>query len=124
MARKGRVSASMGREAVAAWKAAYESGGVGDDFDVRLLATAVRYTLDVLAQIAPGTSVEVRVPPFGAVQCLPGPGHSRGTPANVVELSAETWLLLATGLSGWGDVAGRVSVSGVRALEVVRFLPL
>ena len=61
------------------------------------MGTAVRYTLEELGARAPGRSVEVRVPPFGAVQCLEGPRHTRGTPPNVVESDAETWLRLATG---------------------------
>ncbi|MFD2675227.1 sterol carrier family protein [Gulosibacter bifidus] len=83
------------------------------------LATAVRYTLQRLTDLAPGKSVEVRVPPFGAVQCVEGPGHTRGTPPNVIEMDAATWLALAVGEMSWdaarsaGD--GRVQASGVRA---------
>ena len=81
------------------------------------MATAVRYLLEELAAIAPGNSVEVRVPPFGATQCVAGPRHSRGTPANVIEMDAETWLALATGALGWDDAmaAARVIASGSRA---------
>ncbi|MDN2845187.1 sterol carrier family protein, partial [Campylobacter jejuni] len=60
-------------------------------------ATAVRYLLQLLAERAPGNTVEVRVPPFGAVQCIPGPRHTRGTPPNVIETDASTWLALASG---------------------------
>src|ERR1700739_2953942 len=62
------------------------------------LATAVRLTARTLAAVAPGASVEVRIPPFAAVQCVSGPRHTRGTPPNVVETAPRTWLLLATGL--------------------------
>jgi hypothetical protein len=62
------------------------------------LATAVRLTAHTLAAQAPGASVEVRIPPFVAVQCIAGPRHTRGTPPNVVETDPRTWLLLATGL--------------------------
>ena len=55
-------------------------------------------TARTLAEIAPGASVEVRVPPFVAVQCISGPRHTRGNPPNVVETDPRTWLLLATGL--------------------------
>lgn len=81
------------------------------------LATAVRYSLQVLAERVPGNTVEVRVPPFGAVQCIEGPAHTRGTPPNVVETDAATWLALATGSQSWADAvgAGRVSASGQRA---------
>ena len=62
------------------------------------LAEAVRLTARTLGTLAPGASVEVRVPPFVAVQCISGPRHTRGTPPNVVETDPRTWLLLATGL--------------------------
>lgn len=88
-------------------------------------ALAVRYTLQCLAERAPGKSVEVRVPPFGAVQAVEGPGHTRGTPPNVVETDAATWLALATGAEPWADAVGRgaVRASGVRA-DVSPWLPL
>lgn len=81
------------------------------------VATAVRYLLQCLAEDAPGSSVEVRVPPFGAVQCIQGPGHSRGTPPNVVELDALTWLQVATGATEWSTALaqGRIAASGSRA---------
>jgi len=82
-------------------------------------------TLEELAEVAPGNSVEVRVPPLGATQCIAGPRHTRGTPPNVVEMAPETWFDLATGRLAWPDAiaSGLVSASGVRAtLEEV--LPL
>lgn len=90
-----------------------------------VLATAVRYLLEELAARAPGNSVEVRVPPFGATQCIEGPRHTRGTPANVVELDAETWVALATGGLAWQDAvdAGKVLASGQRA-DLSGVLPL
>lgn len=89
------------------------------------LATAVRYLLQLLAEKAPGNSVEVRVPPFGAVQVIEGPRHTRGTPPNVVETDAKTWIALATGGEKWSDAAtaGRISASGVRA-DLSGVLPL
>jgi hypothetical protein len=91
-----------------------------------VLATAVRFLLEDLAERVPGNSVEVRVPLFGAVQCVPGPDHRRGTPPNVVELSAQTWLALALGEVSVADevAAGRVLASGTRALEFAAVLPL
>jgi hypothetical protein len=86
---------------------------------------AVRYLLEELAEVAPGASVEVRVPPLGATQCIEGPRHTRGTPPNVVEMSPETWFDLATGRLTWAEAeaGGLISASGVRAtLEEV--LPL
>ena len=89
------------------------------------VATAVRWTLQRLAEDVPGNSVEVRVPPFAAVQAIPGPRHTRGTPPNVVETDAGTWLALATGELRWDEAvaASRVSASGSRA-DLAAFLPV
>ncbi len=89
------------------------------------VATAVRFTLEELASRAPGRTLEVRVPPYGAVQCVEGPRHTRGTPPNVIETDARTWLDLVTGQSDWGDAvsAGTVRASGLRA-TLADHLPL
>jgi len=86
---------------------------------------AVRALLDVLAEGAPGRSVEVRVPPYAAVQCIAGPRHSRGTPGNVVETDPTTWLRLAAGRTAWPAAveAGHVNASGERA-DLGPHLPL
>jgi hypothetical protein len=90
------------------------------------LAAAVRLTARTLAALAPGASVEVRIPPFVAVQCISGPRHTRGTPPNVVETDPRTWLLLATGLLGAKDAGttGALRLSGSRAREIQSWLPL
>jgi Bacterial SCP ortholog len=90
------------------------------------LAAAVRLTARTLALQAPGASVEVRVPPFVAVQCVSGPRHTRGTPPNVVETDPRTWLLLATGLLRLADASasGALQMSGSRAVEIQTWLPL
>jgi hypothetical protein len=87
---------------------------------------AVKESLAALVALAPGRSVEVRVPPFGAVQCIEGPRHTRGTPPNVVEADPRTWLALATGAQSWADAlaTGRLTASGSRAVEVAALLPL
>jgi hypothetical protein len=89
------------------------------------VATAVKTTARWLAQQVPGKSVELRVPPHVAVQCVAGPPHKRGTPPNVVETDARTWLRLATGLVTWAQAVdqGRVSASGNRA-DLGDYLPL
>lgn len=89
------------------------------------IATAVRYLLEELAAIAPGKSVEVRVPPYGAVQCVGGLAHTRGTPPNVIETDGETWIGLALGTVSWSDAleSGRVLASGSRA-DISELLPL
>jgi len=90
------------------------------------LATAVRLTARTLAAVAPGGSVEVRIPPFAAVQCISGPRHTRGTPPNVVEADPRTWLLLATGLVplAAAKATGALTLSGSRAGEIGHWLPL
>jgi len=90
------------------------------------LADAVRLTARSLAASAPGASVEVRVPPFVAVQCIEGPRHTRGTPPNVVETDPRTWLLLATGLLTLTDAVaqGSLQMSGSRAGEIAAWLPV
>jgi hypothetical protein len=90
-----------------------------------VLARAVRLSLRVLPAVAPGRSVEVRVPPFAAVQCVEGPRHTRGTPPNVIETAPRTWLELATGRLSWADAVDRalVSASGSRA-DLTALLPV
>lgn len=86
---------------------------------------AARYLLSLLAARHPGRVLEVRVPPVAAVQCLPGPIHTRGTPPNLVETDPVTWIRLATGRLGWTDAVGSGSVhaSGARA-DLAAYLPL
>ncbi|AWB90180.1 sterol carrier family protein [Salinibacterium hongtaonis] len=93
--------------------------------DRETIATATRYLLQVLTDAAPGPTVEVRVPPFGAVQCVEGPTHTRGTPPNVIEMAPATWIALATGGVSWADALAdaRVSASGTRA-DLSALLPL
>ncbi len=85
--------------------------------DRSTMGMAVRFTLEELATMAPGRTVEVRVPPYGAVQCIAGPVHTRGTPPNVIETDAVTWLELVTGELGWEQAVAdaRVRASGQRA---------
>lgn len=88
-------------------------------------AVAVRLLAHVLATVAPGRSVELRVPPHVAVQAIGGPRHTRGTPPNVVETDALTWLEIATGRRNWYDAvrAGAISASGDRA-DLSDYLPV
>ena len=108
----------------AAGAAAVESVLDGAD-DRDTVALAVRYLLEVLASDFEGHTVEVRVPPWGAVQAIEGPRHTRGTPPNVIETDAATWIALATGSLPWSEaVAGaRASASGQRA-DLSEVLPL
>jgi hypothetical protein len=98
----------------------------GPQPDRSVLRAAVKESLSTLVTMAPGHSVEVRVPPFAAVQCISGPRHTRGTPPNVVEADPRTWLELVTGRLGWEQalVSGRLRASGSRAAEVAELLPL
>lgn len=90
------------------------------------LAQAVRNTARLVEQDAPGHSVELRVPPFVAVQCIEGPRHTRGTPPNVVETDPHTWLRLVTGHTSWqaAVATGQVAASGSRAAEIAEWLPV
>lgn len=93
--------------------------------DAEALASAVRASLRALAALAPGRSVEVRVPPYGAVQCGEGPRHTRGTPSNVVEADPVTWVAVVAGRLDWAQAvdAGRIRISGNRA-DLSRHFPL
>lgn len=97
----------------------------GVEPDRPTLRAATRALLSALAAAAPGRSVEVRVPPYGAVQCIAGPRHTRGTPPNVVETDPLTWLQIATGRVTWADAvdAGRIRASGNRA-DLAEYLPV
>ncbi|MCF8546736.1 MAG: hypothetical protein K9G02_02315 [Microbacteriaceae bacterium] len=88
-------------------------------------AVAVRFILQEFARIAPGKSVEVRVPPHGAVQIVEGLGHTRGTPPNVIELDAATLVALAVGAETWDAAVdrGAVRASGTRA-TLAELVPL
>jgi hypothetical protein len=116
-----RVDPAAGHDALAVCESAADPATVPRG----VLATAVRYTLEELTARHPGRSVEVRVPPHGAVQCIEGPTHKRGTPPNVVETDAATWLALVTGRVEWADAeaAGRIRASGLRA-DLSAYLPL
>ena len=89
------------------------------------LREAARFLAGLLAAQAPGKAVEVRVPPYAAVQCVGGPRHTRGTPANVVEMDPVTWIRLAAGLVSWDEAVseGLVHASGVRA-DLTEYLPV
>ncbi|MBF5082020.1 sterol carrier family protein [Quadrisphaera sp. INWT6] len=119
MPARRRTDPAAGREALARWRADPAAA------DRATTATAVRSTLEDLAERAPGHSVEVRVAPHGVVQCVEGPRHTRGTPPNVVETDAATWLSLAAGDLTWAEAvsAGRVRASGGRA-DLSSLLPL
>lgn len=118
MARR-RIDPGDGTLALRAWRADPDAA------PRPTVATAVRYSLEELAERAPGNSVEVRVPPFGVTQCVAGPRHTRGTPPNVVETDARTWLGLVTGASTWAEAvtSGAVVASGTRT-DLADALPL
>ncbi|WP_353807827.1 sterol carrier family protein [Agromyces sp. SYSU T00194] len=89
------------------------------------LSLAVHFSLQLLAEKAPGNTLEVRVPPFAVIQCVEGPRHTRGTPPNVIETDAATWLGLASGSLSWEAAlaSGAVQASGTRA-DLTGLLPL
>ncbi|MCP4742910.1 MAG: hypothetical protein GY871_11905 [Actinomycetales bacterium] len=86
---------------------------------------AVKGALAELVASAPGKSVEVRIPPYAAVQVIEGATHRRGTPPAVVEMNTETWLALALGRLTWAEATrdGRVYASGARS-DLSELLPL
>jgi len=104
-----KISSHDGDQALLAWK----KGDVSADG----VAIAVRYSLQLFKSQAPGSAVEVRVPPYGAIQVIEGPSHTRGTPPAVVEMDADVWLGLATGQHTFAEAlrAGKVRASGERS---------
>jgi Bacterial SCP ortholog len=114
-----RIPLAEGREALRVWRVDPSAAAQAT------VATAVRFTLEELESRAPGRTLEVRVPPYGAVQCVEGPRHTRGTPPNVIETDARTWLDLVTGQTDWANAvsAGAVRASGLRA-TLADHLPL
>jgi uncharacterized SCP-like protein len=111
-----------GQESVAPVLRALDGGAAPDPSELR---DAARYLVQLLAARHPGRVLEVRIPPVAAVQCLPGPVHTRGTPPNVVETDPVTWVRLATGRLAWADAVGSAAVhaSGPRA-DLAAYLPL
>jgi hypothetical protein len=89
-----------------------------------VLREAVRTLLNALRMRAPGRSVEMRVPPYGAIQCVEGTTHTRGKPPSVVETDPITFVLLATGRLSWTDAIrdGRLTASGLRS-DLSPYLP-
>ncbi|WP_346731363.1 sterol carrier family protein [Aeromicrobium duanguangcaii] len=85
------------------------------------LKAATKHLLAVLQRKAPGHSVEVRIPPFAAIQCIEGASHTRGTPPAVVETDPETWIALGRGKLAWSDAS--VRASGERS-DLTPLLPL
>ncbi len=93
--------------------------------DTSALKLVTKELARLLADLHPGKSVEVRVPPYAAVQCLDGPRHTRGTPPNVVEADPIAFVRLVSGRESWADLVrtGRVRASGERA-DLSGFVPL
>ncbi|WP_394940118.1 sterol carrier family protein [Psychromicrobium sp. YIM B11713] len=117
MVAKRRVAEAEGRAALVAWSSGDRARNV--------TALAVRFCLEEITARAPGNSVEVRVPPFGVTQCIEGPRHTRGTPPNVVETDAQTWLELVLGRQQWDEAIeqGAMAASGTRT-NLAELLPL
>ncbi|MBM7052003.1 MULTISPECIES: sterol carrier family protein [unclassified Rothia (in: high G+C Gram-positive bacteria)] len=126
MAIKRKVSTDEGIAAVHAVRSALKQDDAREQFAAlsrSVRATAVRFLLEELATLAPGNSVEVRVPPYGVTQCIAGPRHTRGTPPNVVETDAFTWCCLALGFESWQDASASVLASGLRS-DISEYLPV
>ena len=115
-----RLRPASPEEVAAAWEDVR-----GDDTPASALRLLTKHYLALLAGAHPGRSVEVRVPPYAAVQCIGGTRHTRGTPPAVVETDALTWIRLARGDLSWSEAVdtGRVSASGERS-DLAALLPL
>lgn len=116
------TAAALGAACVSAVLAALDAGLPPER---EALRWAVTDLLGLLASRVPGRAVEVRIPPFAAVQCVEGPRHTRGTPPNVVETDPVTWIMLATGRVAWASAVsdGRIRASGPRA-DISGYLPV
>jgi hypothetical protein len=81
------------------------------------LKSRIREILKIVQQVSPGNSVELRIPPYAAIQCIPGSVHKRGTPPNVVEMSGQTLIELINNPSNWDELChkGLISASGTNA---------
>jgi hypothetical protein len=84
------------------------------DLEVKI---RVREILKIVQQVAPGNSVELRIPPYAAIQCVSGSVHRRGTPPNVVEMSGDTLMELVSNPTSWDEFChkGRILASGTNA---------
>lgn len=125
---KARIDPAAGRDAVAAVLESMAQEPAAAPFTAApraVTATAVRYLLQILGDQEPGATVEVRIPPFGAVQFMEGLSHTRGTPPNVVETDAATFVALADGRLSWAAARDRalVAASGSRA-DISAYLPI
>ncbi|MEX2441929.1 MAG: sterol carrier family protein [Pontimonas sp.] len=120
MARR-KIPDTAGMQALSAWR----TGLIDGQAATEVLALAVRYTLQILELRAPGRSVEIRVPPFGAAQIVEGVRHTRGTPPATVELGPDALLHLATGSGDWDQLSaqGAIKASGERS-DLREFFPL
>lgn len=123
--RRALTLATMPRRVVTRAQVLAAVAAAAGEIDEREVPAAVRATLGWVAQTHPGRSVEIRVPPFAAVQAVEGIRHTRGTPPNVIETDAGTWLALVVGTVSWTDAVagGRVRASGSRA-DLSELLPL
>ena len=79
------------------------------------IAVEVKEILDLIKKISPGKSVELRIPPYGAIQCVKGINHRRGTPPNTVQMSAQVLIQLCNNPDAWAELiaAGQISATGV-----------
>ena len=104
-----KISPQDGQAAIASFQAGSAT--------TQELAPAVRFLLEELGTRHPGAAVELRVPPLGAVQCVTGPTHTRGTPSNVVEIGPEAWMSLALGVESFEELIGKglLTASGNRS---------
>ena len=113
------------KEGLQALKDLLNSYEINQEVNKTIEQTAVKFCLQLLHEKARGNSVEVRIPPYAAVQVIPGISHKRGTPPAVIEMAARIWIDLAVGNIDWTNTknSGAISASGERA-DLSAFLPL
>ena len=87
---------------------------MNQDLDVK---AQVKHILKMVQELAPGRSVELRIPPYAAIQCVEGGNHRRGTPPNVVEMAPQTLMTLSENPQKWDELLGEglISASGTNA---------
>ena len=123
--RQGVRNPPSDQDGLRALKDLLNSYEINQEVNKTIEQTAVKFCLQLLHEKAPGNSVEVRIPPYAAVQVIPGISHKRGTPPAVIEMTARIWIDLAIGNIDWitTKTSGAISASGERA-DLSAFLPL
>jgi hypothetical protein len=81
------------------------------------VAAQVKEILNIIKELSPGGLVELRIPPYAAIQCVAGGNHKRGTPPNTVEMSGQVLVKLINDPSSWHTLCaqGEIAASGINS---------